>query len=402
MATLLGDAVGSFVDPNREIEIADPEGLSLSEIVFAEVGVKLSDRRHYALRFLLHAPILQRLCPSRQTAEPVNPGRFLLLSRSLPRSYPDGMNDLHHLALGWHRDLPERIKDYLHGRGIPDELIHRHLLGWNGERIAIPIPDERGEVAFFKFARDPENPDGPKMYATPGSQAAIYGWETVMKDPPRIVICEGEFDRLVLEAHGFDAVTSTGGAGTFSPAWAPFFRPIREVFLCFDRDEAGREGALRAGRILPQSRIVDLPPEVGEAGDVTDFFVRLKKTPQDFETLLASAKEVPRYLPPDNLPRIPERRDFGNDDRIARLKREIPIATVVERFIELRPSGFNLSARCPFHTDREPSFVVFPRTNTFHCFGCRAGGDAISFLRLSMGLSFPEALDALEKFLSTP
>jgi DNA primase len=310
------------------------------------------------------------------------------------------MNDLHHLALGWHRDLPEQIKDYFHGRGIPDELIHRHLLGWNGERITIPIPDEHGKIAFFKFMRDPEDPEGPKMYATPGSHASLYGWEAVMKNPPRIVVCEGEVDRLLLEANGFDAVTSTGGAGTFSPAWAPFFRPIREVFICFDRDEAGQEGSLRVGRLLPQSRIVDLPPEVGDAGDVTDFFVRLKKSSADFEALLASAKAVPRYEPPDNLPRVVERR-FAPDDRVARLKYEIPIATVVERFVELRPSGFNFSARCPFHTDREPSFIVFPRTNTFHCFGCRAGGDAISFLRLSMSLSFPEALDALEKFLPT-
>ncbi len=310
------------------------------------------------------------------------------------------MNDLHELALGWHRDLPDRINEYLHSRGIPDELIHGHLLGWNGERITIPIPEEHGKIAFFKFARDPENPEGPKMYATSGSQASIYGWETVMKNPPRILICEGEFDRLVLEANGFDAVTSTGGAGTFSPAWAPFFRPVKEIFLCFDRDEAGSEGARRVGRLLPQSKIVELPSEVGEAGDVTDFFVRLGKTTADFEALLASVKAVPRYEPPDNLPRVVERR-FAPDDRLARLK-EIPIATVVERFVELRPSGFNLSARCPFHTDREPSFVVFPRTNTFHCFGCRAGGDAISFLRLSMGLSFHEALDALERFSPTP
>lgn len=309
------------------------------------------------------------------------------------------MNDLHNLALGWHRDLPERIKKYLNGRGIPDELIHRHLLGWNGERITIPIPEEHGKIAFFKFVRDPENQEGPKMYATSGSQASLYGWETVMKDPPRIVICEGEFDRLVLEASGFDAVTSTGGAGFFSPEWVPFFRPIKEVFICFDRDEAGRDGALRAGTLLPQARIVELPPEVGDAGDVTDFFVRLGKTAAAFEALLASSKPAPRYEPPENIPRIPEKRVLASDDRVARLKREVPIATVVGHFVELHSSGPNFASRCPFHSDREPSFVVFPKTNTFHCFGCGAGGDAISFLRRSMNLSFPEALDALERFL---
>ena len=40
--------------------------------------------------------------------------------------------DLFHLAAKFHRALPERIREYLHSRGIPDEIINRHFLGWNG------------------------------------------------------------------------------------------------------------------------------------------------------------------------------------------------------------------------------------------------------------------------------
>jgi len=43
----------------------------------------------------------------------------------------------------------------------------------------------------------------------------LYGWENLKGEPSQIIICEGEFDRLVLEANGFKAVTATGGARAF-------------------------------------------------------------------------------------------------------------------------------------------------------------------------------------------
>ena len=100
-------------------------------------------------------------------------------------------------------------------------MIDFHLLGWNGSRITIPIFNRQGELAFFKLARDPEDRiPGPKMMTTRGAYAELYGWGEVLKKPSQIVICEGEFDRLVLEAKGFTAVTSTGGAGVFRAEWA--------------------------------------------------------------------------------------------------------------------------------------------------------------------------------------
>src|SRR5437016_176845 len=114
--------------------------------------------------------------------------------------------------------LPERLRRYLNARGIPDSVIDLHCLGWNGRRISIPISDREVNVAFFKLAKDPDDQsEGPKMLASPGSRAELYGWERLFTKPLRIVICEGEFDRLVLEAQGIAAVTSTGGARVFRP-----------------------------------------------------------------------------------------------------------------------------------------------------------------------------------------
>src|SRR5262245_29344236 len=196
-------------------------------------------------------------------------------------------------AGAYHEALPPRIREYLHHRGIPDSLIDFFLLGWNGGRITIPIFDREGAVAFFKLAKDPDDQsDGPKMLATPGARAELYGWEDVRYQPEDIVICEGEFDRLVLKAQGFRAVTSTGGARVFRADWAAEFAAIPNVYLCFDFDAAGLEGALNVGRFIPQAKIIELPDEVGEGGDVTDFFIRLGRTDDEFRALMAQAMPV--------------------------------------------------------------------------------------------------------------
>ena len=51
------------------------------------------------------------------------------------------------LAQKFHADLPDRVRQYLNGRGIIDELIEKHLLGWNGWRITIPIFSGQEKVA---------------------------------------------------------------------------------------------------------------------------------------------------------------------------------------------------------------------------------------------------------------
>ena len=81
---------------------------------------------------------------------------------------------------------------------------------------------------------------------------------------------------------------------------------------------------------------------------------------------------------------------------IETIKRGNPIEEVVARHgVALRRSGTHLTGRCPFHQDEHPSLVVYPETSSFYCFGCRASGDVIDFVRQAEGLSFREALERL-------
>jgi DNA primase len=314
------------------------------------------------------------------------------------------------IAEFYHRQLPVDVREYLKSRGIPDASIHDHLLGWNGTRITIPVLGRDGEVASFRYAKSPREKSGSaKMVSDPGVPVDLYGWDTLAREPMRVVICEGEFDRLVLEARGFAAVTSTGGAGAFPPEWAPYFDHIRRVYVCFDRDPAGDDGAARVKAVLPQAKIVRLPAEVGDKGDVTDFFVRLGKGRVDFELLLAAAAAADddddngagATAKPPGPKRPPSGRPKAVARRAERLKQAIPIQDVIAKYAELRPSGAHLVCRCPFHEEKTPSFAVYPATGTYYCFGCRAHGDLVAFVMHKESMTFGQALEALERFRYT-
>lgn len=74
---------------------------------------------------------------------------------------------------------------------------------------------------------------------------------------------------------------------------------------------------------------------------------------------------------------------------------QIDLVELVSEYVTLERAGRNFKALCPFHTEKTPSFFVSPALNRFHCFGCGASGDAISFLMRIEGLSYRDALRRL-------
>ena len=78
------------------------------------------------------------------------------------------------------------------------------------------------------------------------------------------------------------------------------------------------------------------------------------------------------------------------------VKQRVDIVELVGRYSPLKRAGTVYKGLCPFHSERTPSFVVFPHTGTWHCFGaCGTGGDAISFVMRKENLDFREALQLL-------
>lgn len=83
------------------------------------------------------------------------------------------------------------------------------------------------------------------------------------------------------------------------------------------------------------------------------------------------------------------------DQIIEQVREAHDIVDVVGRSVELKRAGTGYKGLCPFHDEKTPSFTVHPGRQTFMCFGCHKGGNAITFVMSIQNLSFPEAVRQL-------
>ncbi|GEM_PF-756530 len=81
---------------------------------------------------------------------------------------------------------------------------------------------------------------------------------------------------------------------------------------------------------------------------------------------------------------------------------KIDIVDVISHYIQLKRVGSNYMAPCPFHSETKPSFSVSPTRQFYHCFGCNAGGNAITFIQNFESVSFKEAVQLLSERYNVP
>ncbi len=88
-----------------------------------------------------------------------------------------------------------------------------------------------------------------------------------------------------------------------------------------------------------------------------------------------------------------------SDDFVRQVREKADIVAVISDAVALRRAGRSWIGLCPFHEEKTPSFTVSAERGMFHCFGCQAGGDVISFVMRREGLEFRDAVQALaERF----
>lgn len=190
-------------------------------------------------------------------------------------------------------------------RGLVDETLSRFQLGWDGDRVTIPIYDEYNTLVNFRRYKWNSDEDQYKVlnytdeHKNAYGEVRIFGIDRLIDpDVEYIVWSEGEMDRICAEQHGFPCACPTSGAGTFKPDWTKLFRNKKRVYLAQDNDEAGRIANQKLCEKL--YRVVDVyvlnwPENFPVKGDITDFFTKCGQTTEDFQLLLDNAT---KYVDP--------------------------------------------------------------------------------------------------------
>ena len=212
------------------------------------------------------------------------------------------VSEYHHRLMSLTGPLRTMLRER---RGLTDETLVEFQLGWDGDRITIPIYDEYNTLVNFRRYKWNSNEDQFKVlnytdeYNNAYGEVRIFGIDRVVdSNLDYIVWSEGEMDRLICEQMGFPCACATSGAGTWKPEWTKLFRNKRRVYLAQDNDEAGRNATKKLCEKL--YRVVDVyiinwPENFPVKGDITDFFTKCGQTAEDFQRLLDTAT---KYVDP--------------------------------------------------------------------------------------------------------
>ncbi len=94
--------------------------------------------------------------------------------------------------------------------------------------------------------------------------------------------------------------------------------------------------------------------------------------------------------------------NFFESDFLDDLKNRCDIVDVISRYVPLKKAGREFSGCCPFHHERTPSFMIYPGSQSYHCFGCKESGDVIKFVQKYENLSFVESVTMLANMVNLP
>src|ERR1700744_5156109 len=86
-----------------------------------------------------------------------------------------------------------------------------------------------------------------------------------------------------------------------------------------------------------------------------------------------------------------------DQDFIDKVRESTNLIDIISQYVELKKSGNGYVGLCPFHNEKTPSFSVSEDKQVYHCFGCKASGNVVTFVQQQQGLTFPETIEFLAR-----
>jgi len=192
----------------------------------------------------------------------------------------------------YHKKLLENAyecEDLIQSRKISLSVIKQFKIGWDGKRYYIPITDFGGNVRNIRKHLKIKTEGQEKTISEAKGVGAIRLFPLKNVKGKEIYIFEGELDTLCAISHGLNAITVTGGAGSWNKRFNKYFRN-KSVVICYDVDDTGKEGAKKIASelfdIASDLSLIHLPenelPPKGDFGDYIklksiDEFLKLEK-----------------------------------------------------------------------------------------------------------------------------
>lgn len=174
---------------------------------------------------------------------------------------------------------------------IKREVWQQRKIRFDTEFLYIPYYSPSGDLLYEKKRKEPDYKGDNKYLYPSGAHITLYPNQDLSKHS-NWVLTEGELDFLTLKSVEIPAITA-GGVTSFKPELASYFKD-KKVYICFDNDQRGKDGAEKVAQILlaagVEVLIIDLP-EMKAGKDIGDYF-RLGHTKDDFLQLVNKAKRV--------------------------------------------------------------------------------------------------------------
>lgn len=184
----------------------------------------------------------------------------------------------------------KEYRDYWHNyRGYKDETIDFYRLGYTGKYWVIPI-NHNGK--FYNFQCRGIDINGNKIIRSfyEGGDRIPFNFDNLPdnKSIP-IFITESPVDAIMLYQQGEYAVSSMLGAMSWDHEWSKKLFEYETIYICYDNDEAGRNGALRTSKYLQHnSHILQWPKSFPDKYDMTDLYKDGKRYSQDYDWFVPS------------------------------------------------------------------------------------------------------------------
>jgi len=255
-------------------------------------------------------------------------------------------------------------------RGLSDATLKKYQIGWDPkrQRNTIPIRDERGNVMnvrLYNAKKDPKIINYTEGVNNYGSPARLYGVNELVKyEGKQVIVCEGEWDRLMLQQEGFMAVTGTHGCSVFRPEWIRHFKG-KDVVLLFDCDKEGQAAArsilegFRASEAASIQNVVLPLRGDKDDKDVSDFLHKRGFTGAVIQKLIDETP-VHRYEKPGEAEEVTALDSFTEVERPDVIDKKIKTPITV--------CGETSEA---FHAVEEFRITFCPRMQKGGCFECK-------------------------------